>query len=365
MCAITQRTLGPLCYRTRTQNMENLYSLSQYLYDLPKELIAQYPCEPRDASRLLVIERKTGNMYEMLFRELYDFLQKGDSLAFNDTKVLPSRLIGIRPSGGKAEIFLSKRRPEGTWEALVKPGKKLGIGSKVLFGDGFACEIVDILADGIRVVHFDFKGNIDEAIEQFGHVPLPSYMHREAIPELDKARYQTVYAQNPGSVAAPAAGLHFTEELLQKLENKGISKEKITLHIGLGTFLPVKVEDIRQHKMHHETFTISDETAKHLNNRALNKHQICVGTTTCRALETAVDSNGTIQAGSYDTNIFIHPGYTFKYVRHLLTNFHQPGSSLLMLVSAFASPELIKEAYSKAIKERFRFLSYGDSMLIL
>lgn len=345
--------------------MENLYSLKHYLYDLPEELIAQYPCDPRDASRLLVIERKTGKMYEMVFRELYDLLQKGDSLVFNDTKVIPSRLIGTRASGGKSEVFLSKRRPEGTWEALVRPGKKLGIGSKIIFGDGFTCEVIEILPNGIRVVHFEFKGNVDEAIEQFGHIPLPPYMRRDAIPEIDKISYQTVYAQHPGSVAAPTAGLHFTEALLQRLEDKGISKEKITLHVGLGTFLPVKVEDIREHKMHHETFSITSETAKHLNNRLQDRLQICVGTTSCRALETASTPDGTIQAGKYDTNIFIHPGYAFKHVKHLLTNFHQPGSSLLMLVCAFASHELMMEAYAKAIKERFRFLSYGDAMLIL
>lgn len=344
--------------------MENLYSLHNYLYDLPEELIAKHPSDPRDASRLLVVERKTGQMHEMIFHELADFLNNGDSLVFNDSKVIPSRLIGMRPTGGKAEIFLSKRRPDGTWEALVKPGKKLGVGSRVLFGDGFACEIVEILPEGIRIVHFDFKGNIDEALEQFGQVPLPPYMQRVAT-ELDKRSYQTVYAQYSGSVAAPTAGLHFTEGLLKKLENKGITTDKITLHVGPGTFLPVKSEDIREHKMHAESFTISPETAQHLNNRSENKLQICVGTTTCRTLETAASTEGVIQAGKYDTNIFIHPGYKFKYVKHLLTNFHQPGSSLLMLVSAFASPELIREAYVKAVKDRFRFLSYGDAMLIL
>ncbi len=345
--------------------MEDLYSLNQYLYDLPEELIAQYPSEPRDASRVLVVERKTGNMHEMIFHELADFLQSGDSLIFNDTKVFPARLLGMRSSGGKAEVFLTKRRSERLWEALVKPGKKLRIGSKVVFGDGFSCEILEVLPDGARVVHLDFNGNIEEAIERFGLIPLPPYMRRDAIPALDKERYQTVYAQYSGSVAAPTAGLHFTENLLNRLDKKGISKEKITLHVGLGTFLPVKSQDIREHQMHHETFTISSESAEHLNNAQSNKLQICVGTTTCRALESAASKEGNIQAGTYETNIFIHPGYQFKYVKHLLTNFHQPGSSLLMLVSAFASRELIREAYSKAIKDRFRFLSYGDAMLIL
>lgn len=304
-------------------------------------------------------------MYEMPFHELTELLQKGDSLVFNDSKVIPSRLIGTRPGGGKAEVFLSKRRPDDTWEALVKPGKKLGIGKKIIFGDGFSCEVMDILPDGQRIVHFDFKGDIDEALEKFGHVPLPLYIRRADIPELDRLRYQTVYAQHPGSVAAPTAGLHFTERMLNKLENKGITADRITLHVGLGTFLPVKAEDIRGHKMHQETFSISKETAERLNNRLNNKLQICIGTTTCRALESAANAKGIIQAGRYDTDIFIHPGYTFKYVRHLLTNFHQPGSSLLMLVSAFASYELLMEAYNKAIKDRFRFFSYGDAMLIL
>ena len=343
----------------------DLFSLNNYLYDLPNELIARFPCEPRDASRLLVVERKTGQMHEMVFHELSDFLQQGDSLVFNDSKVLHARLIGSRSTGGKAEVFLSKRRPEGTWEALVKPGKKLGIGEKVNFGDGFSCEVVEILPEGLRIVHFDFKGQFDDALEQFGQVPLPPYMQREIIPELDKLRYQTVYAEHTGSVAAPTAGLHFTDDMLKKFKSKGVTQEKITLHVGLGTFLPVKMEDIREHRMHHESFTISNETAKNLNQRQENKLQICVGTTTCRTLESAATVNGTIQAGSYDTNIFIHPGYQFKYVKHLLTNFHQPGSSLLMLVSAFASHELIMEAYAKAIKDRFRFLSYGDAMLIL
>jgi S-adenosylmethionine:tRNA ribosyltransferase-isomerase len=344
----------------------NPFSLSHYLYDLPNDLIARHPADPRDASRLLVVERKTGRMESMIFHELVDLLQKGDSLVFNDTKVFPSRLIGARSMGGKAEIFLIKQRQGNLWEALVKPGKKLGIGSKVTIGDGFSCEILDVLPNGIRLVHLDFKeGTIDEAIEKFGQIPLPPYMEREAIPELDKINYQTVYAQHTGSVAAPTAGLHFTENMLHRLGDKGVSIDKITLHVGLGTFLPVKAEDIREHKMHQETFEISSQTAEHLNRRPADKLQICVGTTTCRTLESAATESALVQAGKYETNIFIHPGYQFKYVRHLLTNFHQPGSSLLMLVSAFASRELIMEAYAKAIKDRYRFLSYGDAMLIL
>lgn len=342
-----------------------MYSLQPYLYDLPEDLIAQYPCEPRDSSRLLIVERKTGQMQEIVFHELSDFLEKGDRLVFNDTKVFPSRLLGTRPSGGKAEVFLTKQRSDRTWEAMVKPGKKLVLGSKVVFGDGFSCEIIEILPNGLRVVHFDFNGDLSAALEKFGQIPLPPYMKRSAIPELDKVSYQTVYAQHSGSLAAPTAGLHFTDSLLNQLDRKGIIRENITLHVGLGTFLPVKTDDIREHKMHFETFTISSKTSENLNNYPTTKRQICVGTTTCRALESAATVEGFIQPGKYETDIFIYPGYTFKYVKHLLTNFHQPGSSLLMLVCAFASPELIKEAYAKAIKERFRFFSYGDAMLIL
>lgn len=342
-----------------------MYSLENYFYELPPELIAHYPCHPRSASRLLVIERKTGRMHEMMFHDLTHFLEKGDSLIFNDSKVFPSRLLGNRPSGGKAEVLLIKKTSEGTWEALVKPGKKLGIGSKVIFGDGFSCEIVDVLPDGRRIVHLDFKGDINEALDQFGHIPLPVYIRRPDIPEVDKISYQTVYAKNPGSVAAPTAGLHFTQEMLNELGQKGISQHHLTLHVGLGTFLPVKAENIREHKMHVETFSISKETADQLNNKSKDKRNICVGTTTCRALESVANNEGIIQAGLFDTDIFIYPGYKFKYVNHLLTNFHQPGSSLLMLVCAFAGYELIMEAYQKAIKERFRFFSYGDAMLIL
>lgn len=345
--------------------VEDLYSLNNYLYELPQELIAPFPCEPRDHSRLLVVEQKTGRFHEMVFHDLVDFLQTGDSLVFNDTKVFPSRLLGVRPTGGKAEIFLTKRLQNDTWESLVRPGKKIGIGSKVIFGDGFFCEVIDILPNGMRIVKLEFAGPLEEALEKFGHIPLPPYMQRAVIPEFDKIRYQTVYAQQSGSVAAPTAGLHFTEDMLEKLMNKGIIINKITLHVGSGTFLPVKTEDIRDHKMHVEVFTISTDTAENLNNRAKEKLQICVGTTTCRTLESAVTSEGIIQPGHYETEIFIYPGYKFKYVKSLLTNFHQPGSSLLMLVSAFASFELIKEVYAKAIRDRYRFLSYGDAMLIL
>lgn len=345
--------------------MKNRFALKSYLYDLPEDLIAQYPCHPRDASRLLVVERDTEKIYEMPFRELCHYLEKGDSLVFNNTKVIPSRLIGQRLSGGKAEVFLLKKISSNNWVALVRPGKKMGIGTRVYFGDGFFCEVIDIIANGQRLVHLEYSGCIEEALEKFGHVPLPHYMRRESINEIDKDRYQTVYAQYPGSVAAPTAGLHFTDEMLKHLIDKGVLIDKITLHIGLGTFLPVKTEDIRFHQMHEEIFEISETTAENLNSRPSCRKQICVGTTTCRALESAASSEGFIQKGKYQTSIFIHPGYKFKYVKNLLTNLHQPGSSLIILVSTFASHELIHNAYQKAIKDRFRFLSYGDAMLIL
>lgn len=343
--------------------MTDYFSLKNYHYDLPEDLIAHHPCTPRDASRLLIVDRKTGRFEDHTFHDLMDILQEGDSLVFNNTKVFPARLIGTRSSGGKTEVFLTKKLPNDDWEALVKPGKKLPIGSKVIFGTDFFCEIIDVLEDGNRIVRFNNLESFDTALQKYGRIPLPPYMRRDAS-ETDKVSYQTVYAQQVGSVAAPTAGLHFTQKMLEKLHSMGISQETITLHVGLGTFLPVKTEDIRDHKMHHETFSISAETADRLNSRDPNKLQICVGTTTCRALESAAKS-GKILSGNYETNIFIHPGYEFKYVKHLLTNFHQPGSSLLMLVCAFASYEMIMEAYAKAIKDRYRFLSYGDAMLII
>jgi S-adenosylmethionine:tRNA ribosyltransferase-isomerase len=342
----------------------NQFSLDSYLYDLPEDLIAQRPCEPRDASRLMIVDRKSGNFSEIVFKELADFLNSDDTLIFNNTKVLPMRLIGERPTGGKAEVFLIKRVSANEWEALVKPGKKLPVGAKVIFNPQFHCEVVDVKLDGRRIVRLEHPGTIEETLNQYGHIPLPPYMKRESDASYDKERYQTVYAEHPGSAAAPTAGLHFTDALMRKMNDKGIQMNTVTLHVGLGTFLPVKSQDIRDHEMHHETFFISPETAEQLNHRKKTGKQICVGTTTCRTLESAAQK-GLIEAGEQETNIFIYPGYQFKYVEHLLTNFHQPGSSLLMLVSAFAGKELIEEAYKKAVKDRYRFLSYGDAMLIL
>ena len=343
----------------------NPYSLQSYQFELPPELIAQQPCEPRDASRLMVVDRATGTISERVFRELPDLLDSGDSLVMNNTKVIPCRLLGKRAGGGKTEIFLLRPIEGGLWEALAKPGKRLRPGSVVFISDTLSCEIQGDLHDGRKVVKLLTEGDAWDQIEQYGQMPLPHYIKRPEAQPHDKQRYQTVYAREKGAVAAPTAGLHFTDSLLQQLSEKQINRSEITLHVGLGTFQPIQVDDIRHHKMHRERFIISEETAHLLNERAKDRRQICVGTTTCRALESAASEDGFIIPGEYETDIYIYPGYRFKYVQGLLTNFHLPGSTLLMLVSAFAGIELMREAYQKAVKDRFRFFSYGDAMLIV
>lgn len=341
------------------------FSLASYQYDLPQELIAQFPCTPRDSSRLLVIDRQTGSMKELVFRELKDLLQAGDSLVFNDTKVIPARLVGLREGGGKTEVVLIKRLSVDTWEVLAKPGRKLRPGSRVVFGDKLSCLILETLALGTKIVRFQWVGIFEDVFSTYGRIPLPHYIERSSKLKIDEESYQTVYAANAGAVAAPTAGLHFTQALLDQLSDKRIGQSCVTLHIGLGTFKPVQTEDIRAHAMHSESFIITPETAQRLNARSSLHRQICVGTTCCRTLESAADSAGKISPGQYETDIFIYPGYQFKYVQALLTNFHLPCSTLLMLVCAFAGYDLIMQAYAKAIKERFRFYSYGDAMLIL
>ncbi len=340
------------------------FRLTSYHFDLPKELIAQTPSATRDQSRLMVIERATGRITEMVFRDLIDFLNDGDMLICNDTKVIPARLIGKRDGGGESEVFLIRRLEETLWEALVRPGRKLHAGSRVTFDADFFCEVLEVLPNGNRFIRFHCQGDFDLLLKKYGQMPLPPYIQREA-GTTDADRYQTVYAAHSGAVAAPTAGLHFTREMLEMLMQKGVYQTTVTLHVGLGTFRPVQTEDIRQHQMHIERLIISSEAATQINQRPFGKRRICVGTTSCRALETASTMEGVIAAGEYDTNIFIYPGYRFKHVQALLTNFHLPGSSLLMLVSAFAGYDLTMEAYAKAIKERFRFFSYGDAMLIL
>jgi S-adenosylmethionine:tRNA ribosyltransferase-isomerase len=343
----------------------DLFSLSAYQFELPSELIAQQPCEPRDHSRLLIVDKEKGNFSEIPFYELKHFLNSGDTLIFNDTKVIPARLIGQRENGGQAEVFLNKRLSENMWNVLAKPGKKMRPGSWVMFGNHLRCQVLETAQDGSKIVRFDSIGSFESALEQYGRIPLPHYIREGVANQEDYERYQTVYANKPGAVAAPTAGLHFTKGLLQSLANKGISQHHLTLHVGLGTFKPVQTEDIRQHLMHEEHVVISKETAEKLNQRSALQRQICVGTTCCRALESSADEAGRIAAGESVTNIFIYPGYKFKYVRSLLTNFHLPGSSLLMLVCSLAGYELTMEAYQKAIKDRFRFYSYGDAMLII
>ncbi len=344
---------------------KNLFSLSSYQFDLPSDLIAQHPCLPRDSSRLMLVDRSTGHISEIVFRDIYDLLNNGDSLIFNNTKVIPARVIGTRKCGGAAEILLLRRHADAAWDVAAKPGRKLQKGAVISFGKDLAGEVVAVFEDGSRRIRFDHQGDFAQLLEKYGQIPLPPYIRKGVGGQDDKMWYQTVYAATPGAVAAPTAGLHFTHELLAKLKDKGIDQNYVTLHVGLGTFKPVQTEDIRLHKIHSEEFYISSETAQALNICKERSRQVCVGTTSCRVLETVADETGSIRSGAYNTEIFIYPGYRFKYVRTLLTNFHLPGSSLLMLISAFAGYELMMEAYAKAIEKRFRFFSYGDSMLIL
>lgn len=345
--------------------MQDSYLLSSYHYELPSELIAQKPCYPRDHSRLMVINRETGSIEETVFKDIENLLLPEDRLIFNNTKVIPARLIGKKSTGAKVEIFLNKPVAEDSlvWDALVRPGRKLKTGSRVEFGADFFVEILESTADGGRFVRFFCDGDFEELLQKYGQIPLPHYIERDQPSHLDESYYQTIYAKNPGAVAAPTAGLHFTDVLLQKLQKKMIHQTCITLHVGLGTFRPVKTEDIRNHHMHHERLIITPEAAVEINSTKGRK--IAIGTTGCRTLESASNQMGQIAPGSSETNLFIYPGYQFKCVQGMLTNFHLPGSSLVMLVSAFAGQELIKEAYAKAIEKKFRFFSYGDAMLIL
>lgn len=342
----------------------DLFSTESYQFPLPEELIAQYPCTPRDSSRLMIVDRKTGNITDCIFRDIIDYLDPGDRLIFNDTRVIPARLYGRKESGAAVEVLLHRMRSDGAWEALARPGRKLQAGTRILFGDDFSCVVEAVLEDGQRLIRFDDSDNFAEKLQKYGQMPLPHYIKREAEASLDDERYQTVYAANPGAVAAPTAGLHFTDELLQRCMDKGVTRSALTLHVGLGTFKPVQVSDIRDHPMHYEQVIVSDAFAAELNGPSAGK-DICVGTTSCRALESVAEENGMVQPGQFDTNIFIYPGYRFKRVNHLLTNFHLPGSTLLMLISAFGGYELVMEAYKKAVRDRYRFFSYGDAMLLL
>lgn len=342
------------------------FKLSSYHYELPQELVAQHPCSQRDHSRLMIVERSTGQMTEIKFYELEDFLKASDRLVLNNTKVMRARLNGLRRGGGHTEIFLLKPCIDGTWDVLAKPAKKLSVGSTVTFGEDHFCQVVEEKPDGVRRVKFHTgHDELDDFLKKYGKIALPHYIRDGEEGPDDESSYQTIYAQHLGAAAAPTAGLHFTQELLGKLDKKNVEQVMVTLHTGAGTFRPVRTDDIREHSMHLEHYVITPESALLLNTHKALSREICVGTTCCRALESASDANGLIHAGSAETQAYIYPGYQFKYVKGLLTNFHWPQSSLLMLVCAFAGYELTMEAYRKAVLERFRFFSYGDAMLIL
>lgn len=338
--------------------------LRDFNYDLPEELIAQDPLEDRSSSRLMVLHKDTGRIEHKIFRDIIDYLNPGDCLVINDTKVIPARLMGIKEDTGAAiEVLLLKRNADDVWECLVKPGKKARTGARIVFGEGLLVgEIVDVIEDGNRMIKFHYEGIFEEILDKLGQMPLPPYITHKL---QDKNRYQTVYAKNEGSAAAPTAGLHFTKELLEKIKEKGVNVVSITLHVGLGTFRPVKVDKIEEHHMHTETFNISKEAADTINRtRAAGGRVIAVGTTSCRTLESAAADDGTIPARSGDTDIFIYPGYKFKAIDCLITNFHLPESTLIMLVSALAGRDNIMNAYETAVKERYRFFSFGDAMFI-
>lgn len=336
-----------------------------FYYELPEELIAQDSLEDRSSSRLLVLNKQSGAVSHHTFREITDYLKEGDCLVINDTKVIPARLIGSKVgTDAKIEVLLLKRKENNIWETLVKPGKKAKVGAKISFGDGLLIgEVVDIVEEGNRLIQFTYDGIFEEILDQLGQMPLPPYITHQLE---DKNRYQTVYATHTGSAAAPTAGLHFTPELLRQVEEMGVDIARVTLHVGLGTFRPVKVDEITDHHMHSEFFQIDEEAAEKIN-RAKERggRVICVGTTSCRTVESAADENGHLEAKSGWTEIFIYPGYQFKVLDGLITNFHLPESTLIMLVSALAGREPVLAAYEEAVQQRYRFFSFGDAMLIL
>ena len=335
-----------------------------FYYELPEELIAQDPLEDRSSSRLLVLDKESGAVSHHVFKEIIDYLHEGDCLVINDTKVIPSRLIGSKVgTDAKIEILLLKRKENNVWETLVKPGKKAKIGTKISFGEGLLIgEVIDVVEEGNRLIQFTYDGIFEEILDQLGQMPLPPYITHQLE---DKNRYQTVYATHTGSAAAPTAGLHFTPELLKAIEEKGIDIARVTLHVGLGTFRPVKVDEITEHHMHSEFFQIDEDAAAKINMaKDSGNRVICVGTTSCRTIESAADETGHLKACSGWTEIFIYPGYKFKVLDCLITNFHLPESTLIMLVSALAGREHVLSAYEEAVREKYRFFSFGDAMLI-
>lgn len=339
-------------------------NVKDYDYDLPEELIAQDPLEDRSSSRLMVLDRQTGDVEHRHFTDILEYLHPGDCLVINNTKVIPARLFGVKEdTQAKIEVLLLKRKENDIWETLVKPGKKAKPGTKLVFGDGLlTAEVVDVVEEGNRLMQFHYDGIFEEILDQLGQMPLPPYITHQL---KDKNRYQTVYAKYDGSAAAPTAGLHFTKELLQKVKDMGVDIAEVTLHVGLGTFRPVKVENVLDHHMHSEFYMVSQEAADKINRAKESGHRvIAVGTTSTRTLEAAADENGRLHETSGWTEIFIYPGYQFKVIDALITNFHLPQSTLVMLVSALAGREHVLHAYEIAVKERYRFFSFGDAMLI-
>ncbi len=337
---------------------------SDFAYKLPEELIAQDPLQDRSSSRLMLLDKTTGERKHRIFHDITQYLHPGDCLVINDTKVIPARLIGEREeTGGKVEVLLLKRQTDQVWETLVKPGKKARPGMRLSFGGGLLrAEVQEVVEEGNRLIRFEYEGIFEEILDQLGQMPLPPYITHTL---QDKNRYQTVYAKYDGSAAAPTAGLHFTRELLDQIKQMGVQIAHVTLHVGLGTFRPVKVDDVEQHHMHTEYYRVSTEAAECINRTKQHGGRvICVGTTSCRTIESAVDSNGVVRPGEGDTSIFIYPGYSFKVLDCLITNFHLPESTLLMLVSALAGKENIMAAYEEAVQERYRFFSFGDAMFI-
>lgn len=335
--------------------------VTDFDYELPQELIAQHPMEPRDHSRLLVVDKHTGELQHKHFYDLVDYLRPGDVLVFNDTRVIPARLHGTKDTGAHVEVFLLTRRDATDWEVLVRPGKKLQVGAKINFSDELSCEVIEHTDFGGRVVRFKYEGIFEEILDRLGETPLPPYI---TAPLEDKERYQTVYNRERGSAAAPTAGLHFTKELLAKIKELGCEEVFVTLHVGLGTFRPVSEANIEDHKMHKEFYTVSQEAADAINKaKAEGRRIIAVGTTAVRTLESA-GADGTLKAGGNWTNIFIYPGYKFRFVDELVTNFHLPQSTLLMLVSTLATRDIMLATYKKAVEERYRFFSFGDAMFI-
>ena len=338
--------------------------LKEFYYDLPEELIAQVPIKKRDESRLMVLDRKKQTIEHKVFKDILDYLQPGDCLVRNNTKVIPARIYGKKETGANVEFLLLNNIEGDIWESIVRPGNKLHVGTKVTFGDGkLNAEILEVMEGGTRKVKFTYNGIFNEILDEIGMMPLPPYIHEEL---KEKDRYQTVYAKYQGSAAAPTAGLHFTEELLEKIREKGVEIANVTLHVGIGTFRPVKVEKIEEHHMHSEHYYIKQEDVDKINNARKNGGRIIsVGTTSCRVLESIADENGFVKETEGDTSIFIYPGYKFKCIDGLITNLHLPESTLLMLVSALAGKDYIMKAYNEAVKERYRFFSFGDAMLIL